>query len=765
MRIGYYNHTSSISGAEISLLTMTSHLHTAEPVIIGPEGELGVRAREFGMEYLVLPGYRARLSKNPFSIARHMIGMVVEGWRLAACVKKQNLDIVHANSIRAGIMASMFSWLHRRPVIWHIRDQPPRGIVGAVIRKFAARKADKLICISEQIRESLGKALEYKSTVIYNGVKADFADDQEKQQARQMIRAELGAEQETLVIAIIGQIAPWKRQEDAIAALHLLQKQNHFAELWIVGEAKFREENKQYEQHLRRLVKELGLTGKVRFTGFRNDMKEICCAADLLFLCSDNEPFGRVLIESMAQKVPVIATRAGGVPEIVEDENCGLLYEVGDIVALAACASRLLSDESLRKEYGQKAFERVKARFVIQNTVMQVENLYDQSGQDRPLRVAIVHDYLNQRGGAERVVGVLHKIYPEAPIFTTIADRNELLAELADADIRTTWMQRIPGILSKFKLFFWVYPAAVKSMDLRKYDLIISSSSAYAKGIRKPKGAVHICYCHTPMRFAWNYEEYVEGMMIPSFVKRLAKVFVPFLKGWDKRNTAAVDALIANSTVVRERVNTYYGMHSSVVYPPVDLSRFGPYQPVQVKDYYLVVSRLVSYKRIDLAVAACTLTNQNLIVVGGGPDLDRLKKLAGPTITFAGRLKDDEVEELMRGCKALLFPGIEDFGITPLEANACGRPVIAFQGGGALDTIIAGRNGLFFTEQTKESLAQTMRVFDQYEWDSTAIHAHAEAFGEARFERELKEIVVHATMEKNASLPHSTLVGRNVELD
>ena len=211
----------------------------------------------------------------------------------------------------------------------------------------------------------------------------------------------------------------------------------------------------------------------------------------------------------------------------------------------------------------------------------------------RKVKVAIVHDYLNQMGGAERVVAVFHKMFPEAPIYTTIVDRDKLLPELKDADIHTTWMQRIPGILRRFKLFFWLYPFAVSSMKLKGYDLILSSSSAYAKGARKGRDSVHICYCHTPMRFAWNFESYMEGVPVPKNVKRIAKWLTYPLQAWDRRNSKRVDRLIANSTIVKERIGHTYGMNATIIFPPVEISRFsvGEGDP---KDYFLVVSRLVS---------------------------------------------------------------------------------------------------------------------------------------------------------------------------
>ncbi|UNK18769.1 glycosyltransferase [Paenibacillus sp. N3/727] len=371
----------------------------------------------------------------------------------------------------------------------------------------------------------------------------------------------------------------------------------------------------------------------------------------------------------------------------------------------------------------------------------------------RDLKVAIVHDYLNQMGGAERVVAVLHKMFPEAPIYTTIVDRNKLLPELKGAVIHTTWMQRIPGILNKFKLYFWLYPLAVRSINVKNYDLVLSSSSAYAKGVRKGQQSIHICYCYTPMRFVWDFETYMESIQVPNFVKLIAKCLIYPLKIWDKNNSKRVDRVIAISTIVKERIKHCYEVNAPIIFPPVEISRFSVNEGDQ-EDYFLVVSRLVSYKKIDLAIEACTQSGKRLIVIGDGPDRQRLEQLAGDTVTFLGRRSDEDVVRYMQLCKALIFPGIEDFGITPLEVNACGRPIIAYYGGGALDTVVAEQTGLFFEEQSVNSLMTIIKRFDQYDWDPDFIRQHAEKFSEHIFIERLQSIIDGSlgTREINATI-------------
>jgi glycosyltransferase involved in cell wall biosynthesis len=765
MNVAFYNHTSDVSGAEISLLLTARNLKGARPVLFAPEGELLERAREAGLAVMPVDSYRARMSKNPLRLAKDVFGMVKSGYRLSKAIRSQQVELIHANSLRAGIMASLFTWHHRLPVVWHVRDMLPKGIIGRAISSVARSSASALIGISHSVLEDFQRKVpKNKLHLIHNGVELREISEREGRYHRQTIREELATPQKSKVVAIIGQITPWKRQEDALEAVHMLAGKGHDVYLWVVGEAKFRQENLDYESSLRRRTEALGIQDRVRFTGFRKDIMEICCAADLLFLCSDNEPFGRVIIEAMSQGTPVVATDAGGVPDIIVSGENGLLYEVGNVNQLVHHADRLLQDDLYRARMGKNASERVKTHFTIDRTVQRVEAAYDAvlGGRVRPgkaihtlpvpssssgPKVAIVHDYLNQMGGAERVVEVLHRMYPEAPIFTTIVDREKLLPELRDADIRTTWMQRIPGIQKRFKLFFWLYPFAMASMRLKGYDIVISSSSAYGKGAPVDEDAVHICYCHTPMRFAWDFASYMESVKVPALFKLGAKLLVGPLRIWDKATSKNVTQIIANSTVVKERIREHYGKNAPVIFPPVNVSRF-QVDSEESEDYFLIVSRLVSYKRIDLAVEACTLTGKKLIVIGDGPDRSRLESLAGPSVTFMGRLPDDEVEWYMKRCQALLFPGFEDFGITPLEANACGKPVIAFRKGGALDTVISGLNGLFFEEQTVEALAAVLNHFHPAQFNTRLIRQHAESFEESRFMNELKAVVQGAATQR-----------------
>ena len=357
------------------------------------------------------------------------------------------------------------------------------------------------------------------------------------------------------------------------------------------------------------------------------------------------------------------------------------------------------------------------------------------------MKVALVHDYLNQMGGAERVVLALHELFPEAPLYTSIYDPRRVDPAFQKIDIRTSFMQKFPFVMKHHQPYLPFYPFAMESLDLRGYDLVLSSSSAFGKGVITKPETMHICYCHTPMRWCWNYREYVEREQLGGMARRVLPFLITGLRVWDQTSAMRVDHFIANSPVVAERIAKYYRREAVVIPPPVEAQRF-PFDPAtQLEDYFLIVSRLIPYKRIDLAIEACNRLQLPLVIIGSGRDEARLRRLAGPTIRFTGRLSDEEVLHYYTHCRAFLFPGEEDFGITPLEAQAAGRPVIAYGAGGALASVVEGVTGLFFREQTAESLAATLTAFDERQFDPQTIRNHALEFDLPRFHRRVLQFI------------------------
>jgi glycosyltransferase involved in cell wall biosynthesis len=359
--------------------------------------------------------------------------------------------------------------------------------------------------------------------------------------------------------------------------------------------------------------------------------------------------------------------------------------------------------------------------------------------------VALIHDYLNQYGGAERVLEHLHAMWPSAPIYTSMYAPKLMPLHYRRMDIRTSYMQRLPGIHRHHQPYLLGYPFAFESFQLARYNVVLSNSSAWAKGVVTPPETLHICYCLTPMRWAWTFRDYVEREQIGTSLRRVLQFAVHYLRLWDVSTAQRVDHFIAISRAVAARIRKYYGRDAAVIYPPVDVERFRP--SPNPENFFLIVARLVPYKRVDLAVAAFNQLGWPLKIVGDGRDRAALQSRAGPNVEFLGRCSDARVRELMAACRAFLFPGLEDFGIAPVEAQAAGRPVVAYAGGGALDTVRDGETGVLFGEQTVPALVEAVRRADDMAWSSSAIRAHAERFSAARFRRELGDYVERAWAE------------------
>lgn len=341
-------------------------------------------------------------------------------------------------------------------------------------------------------------------------------------------------------------------------------------------------------------------------------------------------------------------------------------------------------------------------------------------------RIALFQDYLAQNGGAERVTEAIHQALPDADLHTTMAVPAKLSPYLREQSARTTWMQALPAKDKLYRHYFMLYPFAVESAHLEEYDLIVSSCCGYAKGVRRGPHAVHVCYCHNPMRWVWRFQEYMARERLNQPTKVLLHLLVKGLKQWEMEAATRPDYYIANSRIVANRLKTAFGVDAIVIEPPIVTSRF--WVSKAPEDYYLILSRLNPYKRIDLAVEACTRTNRRLVVIGEGPDRARLELLAGPSITFLGRQPDAAVNRYASQCQALLFPGEEDFGMAPLEINSAGRPVVAYAAGGATETIVDGLNGVLFGEQTVDSLVEGMERLESQRWDPAEIRRYAQRY-------------------------------------
>ena len=355
------------------------------------------------------------------------------------------------------------------------------------------------------------------------------------------------------------------------------------------------------------------------------------------------------------------------------------------------------------------------------------------------MKVAIVHDWLMSQGGAERVLEEILRLYP-APVFTLFQNReNRLSAPIQEARIKHSFIQKMPLSQKQYRNYLPLFPMAIEKFDLKEFDLIISSSHAVAKGVKTHDRQLHICYCHTPMRYAWDLEEpYLESVGVVKGA--IARQVLKFLRKWDLNTVSRVDHFIANSKYVAERIERIYGRESTVIYPPVATNEFKPGK--EKGDFFLTVSRLVPYKRVDLIVEAFNqMPTKRIKIVGDGPELSKLRGIAKSNVEFLEFQSQDQLKELLASARGFVFAAEEDFGIAPVEAQSAGTPVIAFGKGGALETVIDGKTGLFFSQQSAASLVAALQIFDTIEWNGDVIRAHAEQFGVERFRKEFKKYV------------------------
>jgi glycosyltransferase involved in cell wall biosynthesis len=359
------------------------------------------------------------------------------------------------------------------------------------------------------------------------------------------------------------------------------------------------------------------------------------------------------------------------------------------------------------------------------------------------VRVALVHDWLTGMRGGEKVLEVLCELYPDADILTLFHRSGSVSPGIERHRIRTSWLQQLPLADRHYRRYLPLFPSAVERFDLSPYDFVISSSHCVAKSVIHPARARHLCYCHSPMRYAWDqFDAYFGADRVGAIASRF--VYRPILSrlaAWDARTATRVDRFVANSRHVAGRISRYYNRTATVVYPPVDTAFYSPAAAIAPESHFLIVSALVPYKRIDLAIEACRRVGARLRIVGDGPDRARLERIAGGDVALLGSLSDDAVRDEYRRALAFLLPGEEDFGIAPVEAQACGRPVVALARGGALETVVDGETGVLFEELTTASLCTALDRVAALRLDATRIRQHAEQFSRASHVARMRDTI------------------------
>ncbi|HXB62648.1 MAG TPA: glycosyltransferase [Acidobacteriaceae bacterium] len=747
-RILYVNHTGTVSGAERILLHMLDVLdrNRYEPVVMCPaEGALASLAEARGVDTVCIPALQARFTANPFTLAKYLRSLATTILSMRREIRALAPQGIHANTVRAGIAATLATIGSRTPVLWHVQDDLPRHPLSSAIRMLAfLSRRTQIIGVSRATTARFRGALPFgtRTEVLYNTV--DLSRFTLRSECEPWLKRELGLRDNDFLCCAIGQITPRKGLKGLISALHRIAADAPHIHLAIVGSPLFNRDA-AYRDALIAQVKRLGLADRVHFTGERSDVAAVLRATDLLVHNANQEPFGLVLVEAMATGTPVLATRVGGIPEIVEHDHTGTLVPAKDSVALAATLRALAIDPERVAAYIRPAHEFVHAHFSLTNFRDALHTRYTHVFGTR--RVAIFHDNFAQTGGAERVAEILHRTYPQSDLLTTLSVPERLSPYMQRVRLKTTWMQWLPEKAKFFRGYFLLYPFAVEQANMNTYDLVLSSCVGYAKGVKRRAGAVHICYCHTPMRWVHRTEDYLEREPFSRWVRTLLLLLLKPLKAWEKRAAKQPDYYIANSRIVAERLQSAFGIASVVIPPPIDISRFA-ISPA-VDDFYLVLARLVAYKRIDLAIEACMRTGRKLVIIGDGPDRARLEAMADANITFLGCVADGVVSDYASRCRALICPGEEDFGMTPLEINAAGRPVVAYYGGGAMETIQDGLNGIFFDKPTSGSLRGALHRFEKMTWDPQAIRRHAAAYDVTIFQSRIREFI-----DKVTGIPH-----------
>jgi glycosyltransferase involved in cell wall biosynthesis len=356
------------------------------------------------------------------------------------------------------------------------------------------------------------------------------------------------------------------------------------------------------------------------------------------------------------------------------------------------------------------------------------------------MKIALVHDYLVQYGGAERVLECFTDLYPHATIYTLVYHKELMHGVFADKNIKTSFIQKLPFAKNRHRIFPPLMPMAIEQFDFSKYDIVLSDSSSYAKGIITGPETLHICYMHTPMRYAWDdCQKYTSDFNFPNFIKRIVPFFMNYIRVWDRVSVERVDRIIANSNFVARRIKKYYKKDSIVIHPPVSVDNFSISE--KVDDYFLIVGRMLAYKRIDIAIKAFNQMGLKLKIIGRGPELRRLKKLAGPTIEFLGRVPDEYITQYYSKCQAFIFPQEEDFGIVAIEAMASGRPIIAFRAGDIVENMEENQVGIFFDKQTPEDIIQAVEKFKVKTYDPFYIREQAKKFDKSIFKAKIREYI------------------------
>lgn len=645
---------------------------------------------------------------------------------LARRLRELDVDVVHTTTLKADLIGVPAARLARRPLVWHLHDRIspdylPIPLVH-LMRWVSATAPQRVITNSRATAATVPGARGL--VVAHPGLAPEQIADAPRQRPSRP------------VVGIVGRISPTKGQLEFVRAAARIAGRHPDVTFRIIGSPMFGHE--EHEGKVRREVKRLGLTDRVEFAGFSDDPGLEFDAMTLAVHASPvPEPYGQVVAEAMARGVPVIATNAGGVPEIVREgpDPVGWLVEPGDVTALADAMDRALSDPVEAERRGAAGWDRARAKLGIQSSVETITRVWREvAGRERP-RVAIAHDYLTQRGGAERVVLALARAFPDARVHTTLYDADGTFPEFQDVDVVASPLNRFALLRRNHRAALPFLPRTSDRLHIDA-DLVVASSSGWAHGF--PTDGLKLVYYHAPARWLYQSERYLGSDPRRSPVGMILLALRHWLIRWDQRAAATGHAYLANSRVVRNRISESYGIDATVLAPPFTVDTDGQREPIEeLRDvavgYHLVVSRLMPYKNVERVIEAFRDLPENLVVVGHGPLLKRLRAIAPDNVTIVSGLSDAQMRWVYSHAGALVAASHEDFGLTPLEAGAFGLPTLALHAGGYLDSIEPGVNGAFFEEPTAAAIRAAVVDNRERSWDPDAIRAHVETFSLERF--------------------------------
>ncbi|PIW65430.1 MAG: hypothetical protein COW12_01850 [Candidatus Omnitrophica bacterium CG12_big_fil_rev_8_21_14_0_65_45_16] len=602
-----------------------------------------------------------------------------------------------------------------------------------LVEKWLANDTARFLHVSQSEQKhaaQLGISRLERSVVISNGIDIEFFKQQ--QTKRGDVRAMLNIKPNTFVVGCVARFDACKRHCDLINAFEKIVQTHPQAHLMLVGEG-------ETKSSCQELADQLNLNPHISFLGARADAHDLYSAFDLFVLVSEAEGLPLTPLEAMASKCPVVLTDVRGNADIVEHEKNGMLVPLKNLEAIADAVKQLIADKTKRTALAANGEKSVAENYGVEKTVMALEKLY-QALIPFPEygRVALAHDWLFHMRGGEKVLESIAELFPSAPIYTLFVDQSKLSRLMMRHQIKASPLQYIPFAKKFYRFLLPLMPFVVSKINLSSYDLVISSHHCVIKGVRTHPHARHVCYCHTPMRYAWGFESQYTSSY-PPLVRFLMSAALRGMRRWDLKSNDSVDYFIANSKNVSDRIAHFYGRNAAVVYPPIDDSKkenkLDPMLNVK-DDFFLVVSALVPYKRIDLAIEAFRhLPEDKLMIIGDGPLLGRLKQQADSNVSFLGWQNDEQVRFYYQHCKALIFPTEEDFGMVPVEAMMYGKPVIAYGRGGVRETVSEPLSGIFFHEQTAAALVGAIKKFSSSSFDAAKIIEHARQFSRSYFEK------------------------------